>query len=451
LFEKLKPATTWAKTHIVEPVRRFYPPRQIYFRANGKVRFVSLTPVVQISATFLVLGVFLWTGVATFNYMFMDNILAEKDQELAERQRAFDDLQSDMAQLEVDLQGTVKSVQAKQRYLESLLDEEAETLDAPAGDDSKADDDHEAMLEDDAAAPFAMGGPEVPVEAAGPRSTPAPMEPVSDPPPWRGFKTWLQDLVSGQASHLDIRRSARLQAIAGQVAKVQANQSRLTQRMLQLTDHRINRLSEAITTAGLQVDKVLAAMDPLPQNENMGGPFEALGDEDRLLLESDDDALFKALLTSRDRLEDFDRIMQSFPVVKPLQDYYYVSSSFGVRRDPFTNTRAMHSGLDMASHWKTPIYATAPGTIVKAGWNGAYGRMIEIDHGNGFKTRYGHLKTILVEKGQHVTKGERIALMGSSGRSTGTHLHYEVRFLDKPYNPVKFFKAEQHVLKPDHS
>jgi murein DD-endopeptidase MepM/ murein hydrolase activator NlpD len=440
LFEQLKPAFIWGKTYIVEPVGRLYPTRQIYFRANGRVRFVSLRPWVQISATGALAGLMLWTGVATFNYIFMGDILAQKDQELAARQQAFDELSSDMAQLEVDLQGTVKSVQAKQRYLEGLLDEEDEAATETA---VQPVPDKDAMLDQPEDETYAVGGPELPAEDAAPEpETTAPPAAV-EPPPWQRLKAWLRHHVSA-GNFTSAPRSARIEAIADQVAGMRDDQSRLTLRMLQLTDRHISRLSGVISGAGLDVDKVLAAMDPV--TANAGGPLEELPDGDRLLLESDDDAIFQALLDSRDRLGDFDRIMQSFPVAKPLRDEYYISSTFGVRKDPFRGTRALHSGLDMASHWKTPIYATASGTIVKAGWNGAYGRMIEIDHGNGFKTRYGHIKTILVKKGQHVTTGERIALMGTSGRSTGTHLHYEVRFLDKPYNPVKFLKAEQHVL-----
>jgi murein DD-endopeptidase MepM/ murein hydrolase activator NlpD len=446
LFEQLKPTVSWAKTHIVEPVKRFYPTRQVYFRANGKVRFVSLTPWMQMSATSVLAAFLLWTGVATFNYVFMDDILAEKDQELAARQRAFDALSSDMAQLEVDLQGTVKSVQAKQRYLETLLEEEAVELNAPAAETEEVDTpaDKEANLTDPTETPYAVGGPEMPVDETSPVSATTDTGIDAEQSPWLDLKEWFHNLLSDDFGASDPERSARLKAIAGEVAEMRDEQTRITERMLELTDHRISRLSDAITTSGLQVDKVLAALDPLPQNA--GGPLEELSDDERLLLESDDDDVFKALLASQDQLDDFDRVMQSFPVVKPLKDYYYISSSYGVRRDPFTKARALHGGLDMASHWKTPIYATAPGTVVKAGWNGAYGRMVEIDHGNGFKTRYGHTQTILVKKGQHIAKGERIALMGNSGRSTGTHLHYEVRFLDKPYNPVKFFKAEQHVL-----
>ena len=453
LANRLKPALLWIKTHVADTLIRLYPTRQVYFRANGKVRFLSLSPFVQMTASLAVVGLLVWTAYSTYTYAFMDDILAQKDRELAERQQAYDDLNSDMTELEVTLQGAVKSVQAKQRYLETIIDADDEdeadsAADTPAQDNQQDAQDDTAQSPDDEP-PYAVGGPETPVDDAAPAAAPEKDAPVPKPPRWQAIKTWFKDILASDDKEIEIPHSARLGVIADQIVQMQADQKHITDHLLSRTSERVETIGKAFATAGLSTDAVIAAMDKSPANA--GGPLELLSDDDRSLLESDGDEAFKALLAKQETLEDFDQILISFPVVKPLKDYYYISSSFGVRRDPFTSARAMHGGLDMASHWKTPIYVTAPGTIVKAGWNGAYGRMIEVDHGNGFKTRYGHLQTILVKVGQQVTKGERIGLMGNSGRSTGTHLHYEVRFLNRPYNPIKFFKAEQHVLKSDSS
>ena len=453
LANRLKPALLWIKVHVADPLIRLYPTRQVYFRANGKVRFLSLSPFTQMAASLAVLGLLVWTGYSTYTYAFMDDILTQKDRELAERQKAYDDLNADMAELEVTLQGAVRSVQAKQRYLETIIDaddeDEAEaTADTPAQDGQQDAQNDTAQAPDDET-PYAVGGPETPVDDAASAAVSEKDVPVPKPPRWQAIKAWFKDLLASDDGKTEIPHSARLGVIADQIAQMRADQKRITDHLLARTSERVDSIGKAFTTAGLSPDAVVAAMDK--SQANAGGPLELLSDDDRSLLESDGDEAFKTLLAKQETLDDFDRILISFPVVKPLRDYYYISSSFGVRRDPFTNARAMHGGVDMASHWKTPIYVTAPGTIVKAGWNGAYGRMIEVDHGNGFRTRYGHLQTILVKVGQQVTKGERIGLMGNSGRSTGTHLHYEVRFLNRPYNPIKFFKAEQHVFKSDSS
>jgi murein DD-endopeptidase MepM/ murein hydrolase activator NlpD len=125
------------------------------------------------------------------------------------------------------------------------------------------------------------------------------------------------------------------------------------------------------------------------------------------------------------------------------------TSSFGVRLDPFTRRPAFHSGLDFSGSHATPIYATGPGVISFTGRRSGYGNVVEIDHGRGLKTRYGHLSAIAVQPGQRVGVGQRIAAMGSTGRSTGTHLHYEVWVNGRAQNPGRFLKAGQYVLQAD--
>src|SRR5205085_9922462 len=108
---------------------------------------------------------------------------------------------------------------------------------------------------------------------------------------------------------------------------------------------------------------------------------------------------------------------------------------------------ASHAGMDLAGPIGTPIYATADGTVSDAGWNSAgYGNLVKIDHGRGIETRYGHMSAILVSAGQHVVRGQQIGRMGSTGRSTGSHLHYEVRIDDHAVNPIPFMKSNDYLL-----
>ena len=121
------------------------------------------------------------------------------------------------------------------------------------------------------------------------------------------------------------------------------------------------------------------------------------------------------------------------------------TSGFGVRSDPFRGSAAMHAGIDLAGPMGTPVYATADGMVEKAEWAGGYGNMVEIDHGRGLETRFGHLSRILVHPGEKVTRGMLIALMGSTGRSTGSHLHYEVRIDGHAVNPIPFLQSADYV------
>ena len=134
------------------------------------------------------------------------------------------------------------------------------------------------------------------------------------------------------------------------------------------------------------------------------------------------------------------------PFSSPL-NYFTISSHFGKRRDPINKRWAVHTGLDFGGIKNSRVYATAPGRVSFAGRNGKYGKLVEIDHGFELKTKYGHLNKILVKRGQKVDYRAKIGLMGSTGRSTGPHLHYEILVKGKHQNPWHFIKAGRYVYK----
>jgi murein DD-endopeptidase MepM/ murein hydrolase activator NlpD len=132
------------------------------------------------------------------------------------------------------------------------------------------------------------------------------------------------------------------------------------------------------------------------------------------------------------------------PIANPSPGHS-VSSTFGVRKDPLLGSPALHSGMDFRAPMGSEAHVTAPGTVVSAGWNGGYGRMVEVEHADGFTTRYGHLSKILVKKGQQLSAGDIVGKVGSTGRSTGPHLHYEERRNGEALNPSRFLKAGRKV------
>ena len=129
-------------------------------------------------------------------------------------------------------------------------------------------------------------------------------------------------------------------------------------------------------------------------------------------------------------------IASSTPTVAPVRGL--LNSGFGSRKDPFTGEGAFHQGLDISTRRHEPVLATGAGVVVKSGWNGDYGKAVAIAHGTGYTTIYGHLDSILVKEGQQVRRGDRLGLVGSTGRTTGPHLHYEVRQGDRAVNPLEY-------------
>nr|WP_258570938.1 M23 family metallopeptidase [Flavimaribacter sediminis] len=172
-------------------------------------------------------------------------------------------------------------------------------------------------------------------------------------------------------------------------------------------------------------------------DESVGGPFIPAAD-------SNFDTSLSGLETALDHLNAVSSQVRALPLANPVPDQP-VSSNFGNRRDPFLKRFAFHSGMDFKTPYGFPIKATASGTVTGTGRHGGYGKMIEVDHGNGIVTRYAHLSRIHVNVGQKVEAGSMIGSAGSTGRSTGTHLHYEVRVNNKPLNPKPLLKAGERL------
>ncbi|HLZ66425.1 MAG TPA: peptidoglycan DD-metalloendopeptidase family protein [Aliidongia sp.] len=173
---------------------------------------------------------------------------------------------------------------------------------------------------------------------------------------------------------------------------------------------------------GFSIEKLLAQLGV--RQAAVGGPYVAVGSSKSAQLPD----------------EQVAKLMKTLPLTAPL-DKYNFESPFGVRHDPFNGRSAMHTGVDLSGPYKTPVMSTAPGTVVFAGYSTGYGKLVEIDHGNGIHTKYGHLNRILVNVGQKVGKHNPIGLLGSTGRSTGPHVHYEVVVNGTPQDPEKFLEA----------
>ena len=153
-----------------------------------------------------------------------------------------------------------------------------------------------------------------------------------------------------------------------------------------------------------------------------------------------------AILSGLDRMNLYRLAAFKAPFAMPVKAAFRWMSGFGNRQDPKGWGQRMHEGTDMAGAYGTPIYATADGVVVFANWDSGYGRLVRIKHDFGIETRYAHLSQIQVEVGQKVSRGDQIGDMGNSGRSTGTHLHYEVRIGGTAVNPMTFIKAAKNVF-----
>ena len=224
---------------------------------------------------------------------------------------------------------------------------------------------------------------------------------------------------------------------AAELAQLEARQLAYVESLTRYADSRSERASRAIRQLGLNPDQMLRST-----RLAMGGPLEVLStNRDGSL-----DPRFERLGLSLARMEALENSLDSIPQVMPAARWS-ISSGFGYRRDPFTGRAAMHSGLDFRAGHGSPIYAAARGTVSFVGRKSGYGKVVEVSHGNGLMTRYAHMSAFNARVGQEVAAGDRIGAIGSTGRSTGPHLHFEVRVNDRAINPRPFMETAPNVLE----
>jgi murein DD-endopeptidase MepM/ murein hydrolase activator NlpD len=238
------------------------------------------------------------------------------------------------------------------------------------------------------------------------------------------------DLLSPQ--RLDGKQSSiagKLERVAASLDRVDQDESATVERMQARYENKTREIKGVLASLGLRYDAA-------PQAE--GGPFVPVR------LPPANETFARALTRvaiARAQAQDVTNALTFVPLRRPLTGELEMSSPFGVRIDPFVHQPAMHTGMDFRGTVGDPVHATAAGKVTKAGWEGGYGQMVEIDHGDGLSSRYGHLSEIDATVGQKVRIGQVIGRLGSTGRSTGPHLHYETRINGEAVNPAKFLAA----------
>ena len=233
--------------------------------------------------------------------------------------------------------------------------------------------------------------------------------------------------------------------IGGVIARLQASLDRLEQRQTAMVnsiadnyDSKARRMRGVLIELGLEAGKT-ATRDGAGA---MGGPFiPAQVPKDAMSFERQ----LHRIQVTRAQITRLTRTLGAVPVRKPTDGELDLQSGFGVRIDPVLGRPAMHTGLDLHGETGDAVRATADGRVTAAGWSGGYGRVVDVDHGNGLSSRYGHLSSIDVRVGQSVKTGQIIGKVGSTGRSTGPHLHYETRLRGEPIDPQKFLRAGQRL------
>ncbi|MCI4644400.1 MAG: M23 family metallopeptidase [Hyphomonadaceae bacterium] len=388
---------------------RVFPERQIYHRSGGTVHYISVSPWQQAMLAAGVTAIAGWTAVTTVSYVFGPSgnyDMAENGESAARYQRWIQELRANTAlsrtlleERTEDFQRVTAEFEERHQALTVILEalESGKDLDITTlrGDD--ADLMLDATIDEaDARQGLQRAMPGASLEVVGVRARIDELETSQE--------AWLN-----QAEDIVVERAERARGI------------------LRLTAVGSGRIEDS---------------------RAMGGPEVSIAELTSSMADDPDAAFERRVLQVAARLEEakyYEDIVASLPLAEPTGVPARLTSNYGMRVDPFTRRPAWHNGIDMAAYYKAPIAAAGPGTVTYAGRMSGYGRMVEVNHGYGFKSRYAHMQSISVSRGDTVAIGDTLGLMGSSGRSTGPHLHYEVYFNDKPYDPVDFLKAGRHV------
>lgn len=377
----------------------YFPDRQMYFRTNGDVRFITVSKNIQIFLCTALLCFFVWCTFISYNYVYLDEILTAKNGEVEQAEENYQTIEKQYAELQNQIQKSAAVLEQRQKYIQQVLEEDGAVI-----------------------------TPTLPFEDEA------------------GFTEPDYTDVDENGNDQEARNTIRgedLERLYVNLKKIEMQQVQLVKKLNTEIDQELSFLSKTLVKAGITQDKMLELANLPISRSASGGPFiEVNGINDADM----DNHAFDALYQKRASLKDVKTALDYLPIVSP-PEKHYVSSKFGVRRDPITKKWARHNGLDMAGWRNTPINAGGAGVVTTAGRNGAFGLFIEINHGNGFKTKYGHLSKLKVKQGEKVEANQLIALMGSTGRSTGTHLHYEIWFNGKPIDPLKVLKAAKDVQK----
>ena len=421
---------------------RRFPDRELILRTDVKMWFLKISHKTQLTALGLIILLSGWGIFSSFSYFINDKIIEAKDNEILNTRLVYRNLLSEISNYQGKFAALTQELEKNHGLMLNLVEKNATLQQNLMSAESKLmsskqQRDEIAAAKDDLK--FRLSSIEKSMRNLNTRNF--------------ELKGNLSSVTGNLESALAERNQARslgdrltqqVEDLKKTINNLNESEKNVVARLTRKTSDEISNLETFINRTGLKADKLVAKMEKDATKKGQGGPFV------ELRADTEPGEFLKASISNLDnrvaRLENLKNLVAVMPLAAPM-DYFSISSHYGKRRDPINRRWAMHYGLDLVGAIGTRVYVTAPGTVVRAGFKGKFGKFIEVDHGLGFKTRYGHLNKILVKRGQKVNYRQKIALLGNTGRSTGPHLHYEVLHNSKPRNPWRFIKAGRYVYK----
>ncbi|MDG1736776.1 MAG: DUF5930 domain-containing protein [Paracoccaceae bacterium] len=435
----------------LEPV---LPDRRLFLRSDEETRFVRLRPTTQLFGIFGVCLLVAWATIATA-ISLMDSIgsgnfraQAERDQRTYETRlnamaedreshavaalAAQERFNSALKQVSI-MQSQLLASEDRLRELEKGIDVIQSTLRTTVQERDNARTlaiELQASLQGDSTAMRPAAARAAEAEATLEKVTSALEMTAAE-----------RDLVIAESAEA----VAHAENVIMEMRLLDEQNDRIFRQLEEAMTISVSPLDRMFENAGMDTDRLIRQVQR--GYGGQGGPMEPISFSTKeSVQETTNLDRANRLLEQMEALNIYRIAAEGVPFANPVKSSYRFTSGFGHRRDPKTGGRRMHNGVDFAAPSGTDIFSPADGTVTFAGWQSGYGNFIKIQHEFGIETRYGHLSRIRVKKGQRVSRGQQIGDMGSTGRSTGSHLHYEVRVDDKPVNPMNYIEAAYNVF-----
>ena len=420
--------------------RRLFPDRQLHLRTAGRITFFRLSHGLQLTILALFLVTAAWMTFSSVSYMLHDKVLAAKDAQIAGAHLAYRSLLGEVAEYQHKFTGITRDLEENHAMMLSLVEKNAslqQNLKSVANQLNSTEKEKSLVIGAREELKIQLAEIDNKMSSLSSRNYTLKYSLNSTE-----FDLQTALAERNKALFESTRMSRNIRNLEVRLVDLQKAEEDSVKKLTDRTTDYIDTMVKVIKFTGLKVNRLLAADNSRPRGQ--GGPFIEV---------KPDDLPANRLKANLSNLDSYLRqsaglqnIMAKLPLTAPMNSFY-ITSGFGKRRDPINKRWAAHYGVDLGNVFKSSVYATAPGVVTYSGWKGKYGRLVEVSHGAGIKTRFGHLHKILVKKGQKIKFREKIGLMGSTGRSTGAHLHYEVLFKNRYKNPMKFIKAGRHVFQ----
>ena len=431
---------------------RLFPERRLYVRSDVRTRLISLSPVTQAGLSALCVAVVSWTFFSTAAYIdtAMDGKTA--DNRIETMREAYEIRLSAMREqqrtLETELAGAVArgdEVTAELSAKQQLLIKSANELNSAQRELHGLRSEFEVLLAERRAADERINLLEhdlvsARVALAETRQSEANIGESLDT-----FSRTMADVIAerDEAVASSAVLDERVALLEQDIQRWENRQEYLLAQLEEAAKVSFASLEKVFSDTDLNLETILKGAEK--DFSGRGGPYEPLDDDARSEPGQADDERIAALMTDLEQVNLMRLAVDKLPFGKPTKGARQ-TSGFGPRRDPLRRRYSQHKGVDFAAPRGTPIYTTADGVVTFSGRQRGYGIVVKIRHAFGFETVYAHLSRSRVQVGERVERGDRIADMGSTGRSTGSHLHYEIRINNKPVNPMKFIRAARNVL-----